>query len=81
MQRATATGDGSMVSSPTRHVFTAAKPCCHEQRHDRDVTVPGQAAPLLLLVYLTQIAVYNWIRQLFFKGYTLHTIKIHVFFR
>jgi len=43
--------------------------------------VPGQAAPLLLLAHLNQIAAYNWIRQLFCKGYTLRTIKIHVFFR
>lgn len=81
VQRVTATGHGSVVSPPTGHVCTAAKPCCRERRRDRDVTVPGQAAPLLLLAYLNQIAVYNWIRQLFFKGYTLHTIKIHVFFR
>lgn len=81
VQRATATGHGSVVSPPTRRVCTAAKPCCHRGSRDRDVAVPGQAAPLLLLAHLNQIAVYNWIRQLFFKGYTLRTIKIHGFSR
>lgn len=70
------------VGSPsTGHVCTAAKRCCREWRRDRDVTVPGQAAPLLLSAHLNQIAVYNWNGRLFFEGYTLHTIKIHVFFR
>lgn len=80
-QSATTTGHGSVVSPPTRHVCAAANPCCQEQRRDRAVTEPGQAAPLLLLAHLHQIAVYNWIKHLFFKGYTLHPIKIHVFFR
>lgn len=80
VQRATATGCASVVSPP-RRVCTAAKPCCHQGSCDREVAMPGQAAPLLLLAHLNQIAVYNWIRQLFFKGYTLRIIKIHVFSR
>lgn len=68
------------ASAPPQ-VRTAASPWCRGERRDRDVTVPGWAAPRLLLARLNQIAVYNWIRQLFFKGYALHTIKIHVFFR
>lgn len=80
-QCATATGHGSVGSPPTGHVCTAANPCCQERRRGRAVTEPGQAAPLLSLAHLHQIAVYNWIRHLFFKGHTLHPIKIHVFFR